>query len=518
MVVLGLLRFLGAGRDDTFITLWAGEQLAAGRGLVDWHGDSLEISSSMLHVLMVSLLAKLGPTYLANKVLGLTAGLATLVVLFVYRRLVFPDERTRTVAFAATTAAVATTPSLLYWCLGGLETPYVALLVTWVGCALLAVRERPEARRVAVLVAVQALVLLVRPEGFFVLGVPALALVLACREGGVLRALGICLAFPAGLFVVLCLWRWTAFDAFFPNPVYAKMGGGAPPLGRGAAYVAGALLSSGLVAGAALVSGVAFVRAASRLSSREATTTDHVCFLLALPALGILGVAVCGGGGWMEYHRFVQPALPLVFALAFGVACPLVASRGPLVRGVSTAFLVVLLVQNQWQADAVRSRSGPGWLTMSSSARRAGSSAELRNAVYARDAEDLFPFLETELEGLVARHGTLVIATPQMGQLPYWVRHRFPDLDVRFVDTRGVCDRELARLDVTKGPFGITAGAELTSIVAGEQGELSRAVLSRSPNVLYRVRFRPEDQERLAGLGYRLVHEGPGATVFVRDE
>ena len=85
----------------------------------------------------------------------------------------------------------------------------------------------------------------------------------------------------------------------------ASSGGGNAVAGAKQRGTEAAASGGGLVAGAALVSGVAFVRAASRLSSREATTTDHVCFLLALPALGILGVAVCGGGGWMEYHRFV---------------------------------------------------------------------------------------------------------------------------------------------------------------------------------------------------------------------
>ena len=75
-----LHNFAGAGHDDTYITLLAAEQLVAGEGLVNANGAAGEIGSSLLHVLIVALVQLLGATdvYLANKLLGLSCGAATL--------------------------------------------------------------------------------------------------------------------------------------------------------------------------------------------------------------------------------------------------------------------------------------------------------------------------------------------------------------------------------------------------------------------------------------------------------
>ena len=56
-VWLGWSRFLGAGRDDMFLTLWSGLQLARGEGLINHDGVPLEVSSSLLHTWVVALLA-----------------------------------------------------------------------------------------------------------------------------------------------------------------------------------------------------------------------------------------------------------------------------------------------------------------------------------------------------------------------------------------------------------------------------------------------------------------------------
>lgn len=151
MAILGLAVHLGAGRDDTFITLYAGEQLGAGRGLVGWNGERVEISSSLLHVWLVAALSKLGPTYLANKLCGLAAGLGLLVLLYRHRARLFPDERSRGISFALATAILATTPSLLYWSLAGLETPFVTLLLLLLATGSLTLWEQPSTGRLAYL-------------------------------------------------------------------------------------------------------------------------------------------------------------------------------------------------------------------------------------------------------------------------------------------------------------------------------------------------------------------------------
>ena len=81
--------------------------------------------------------------------------------------------------------------------------------------------------------------------------------------------------------------------------------------------------------------------------------------------------------------------------------------------------------------------------------------------VWRRDARDLFPYLEEHLAKLAERAGEpLVLATPQMGQLPWFLRQRLPEIPVELVDTRGLCDPELARLDAVLGGVDLIIGFE----------------------------------------------------------
>ena len=188
------------------------------------------------------------------------------------------------------------------------------------------------------------------------------------------------------------------------------------------------------------------------------------------------------------------------------------------------AALLGLLLQNQEQASTVRSGK---WAMDSTALTEHGPTPEARgltertlaaNAVWRRDARDLFPYLEEHLAKLAERAGEpLVLATPQMGQLPWFLRQRLPEIPVELVDTRGLCDPELARLDVPRGPFGLEAGADLAGILAGDHGALSEAVRTRRPNLLYRVRETKEGIARLRNLGFELVHQGRGSMVFLRE-
>jgi len=86
-----IVYYLGAGRDDTFITLWTGITLAGGHGLVNYNFEPVEMSSSLLHTVIVAITYILAPNfiYTINKVLGLMAGAILLVVLYQKRHDLF---------------------------------------------------------------------------------------------------------------------------------------------------------------------------------------------------------------------------------------------------------------------------------------------------------------------------------------------------------------------------------------------------------------------------------------------
>ena len=51
--------YVAAGRDDTYITLWSAFGVSQGYGFVNYNLQPVEISSSLLHVLILALFALL---------------------------------------------------------------------------------------------------------------------------------------------------------------------------------------------------------------------------------------------------------------------------------------------------------------------------------------------------------------------------------------------------------------------------------------------------------------------------
>jgi len=136
------------------------------------------------------------------------------------------------------------------------------------------------------------------------------------------------------------------------------------------------------------------------------------------------------------------------------------------------------------------------------------------NERYSRDKALVFPFLENTFRDLYKECGALVIATPQMGLFPYYLKKRYPRYDLYFIDTRGLCDQRVALMDLEGGPFGIEAGGSLGRIIQGEAGPLSDYVRSKKPNLLYRVAEQPQVIEQLERLGYQVAFLSKGAIFF----
>src|SRR5215208_3886356 len=96
--------YLGAGRDDTFITLWAGISLAEGHGLVNYNFEPVEMSSSLLHTLVIGIIHLFAPDfiYTINKILGLLAGATLLIVLHQKRNSLFGNDVSGIIALGVT--------------------------------------------------------------------------------------------------------------------------------------------------------------------------------------------------------------------------------------------------------------------------------------------------------------------------------------------------------------------------------------------------------------------------------
>lgn len=525
-----LYQYLGAGRDDVFITLWVGKTLGTGPWFINYNGESQEISSSILGALIAKFayLYCEETYYLANKLFGWGAALATLAVIWLQRRTFFdqfPD-----LGAIATVALLGFNSSFAYWSLGGLETPYYALLILLY--AVFAIRifnpKNADQQPYLSLTLVQILAILCRPEGFWLIGVTS-ALVLAYWNTLSDRRLTIIRAaiLPPLLFLLaLFAIRYAMTGAIFPNPVYAKvsisyMGG----LQEGWNYL-NQFYAIGLIglllAGTTLIScGLISYTALRLLLPRQELTP--LASRLLVPALVICAYdvfIVIVKGDWMEYHRFFTPTLGLKMLLLVMLGEKIHAmTPAPFRRLASLAatILLVLVIVGEWQYRSPRDCSTrltvdllPKFLD------RPNDATIALNCAHRRDGDAIRPFIDRELPRYLAQQGHLRIVTYQGGYFPYFIREQFSPRDITFVDTTGLLNLDIAMVDGEKIPTGNKYLDDILAILDGRVPGLSEKVSRYNPNMIYMLGDSETSQARLKAIGFEKIHQAPGAVIYLK--
>lgn len=522
-------RFAGAGHDDTFITLLAADTLAHGEGLVSSDGRPGEISSSLLHVLLLALLSLLGISdlYLGNKCLGLFFGVVTVGLVLVANRLLFPDRARLIQLTAAACAALAFTslPTALYWTMGGLETPLVMLLVTWLAVEL-ARDPTPSLPRVAI---VSTLLVLARPEGWIYMAAVAL-FALGARLGRrwLLRAV----ATPVAAFVLLSLVRKLWFGVWLPLPALAKMSSSAvlARINEGLAYLwafaeasyLGFVLLCAALAAACLLAGRTW-RERGRGPSPESRALLAV---VSVVGVHLLTVAL-SGGDWMGYYRFVAPAVPL---LGVTLAQLISAAAPRSSTGLVSALLVLVGISAVPLGEDERSGLRPPYMQntcLQTSLADLGD-AELGptlgervrrlNHPYLRDLSQLAPFVHGPLQSILRVKPDILIASYQMGYFPYHARiWQMPG--IRFLDTVGITDSQLAKDAALRSSRGLSDGLEPRIFLDPQANNaVSNRVQALRPDLTYVLNADVDMVSQLTAWGWLLVWNAPEAKIFARRE
>ena len=233
-VLMGLSLFPSGGQDDTHITCWPAYTLSQFGQILNYNGDRVEQSSSLLQVIILASLHKLTGLDLLTlaKLSSIAFGMASLLVLFT----LVTRVTSRAAAFCAAIIAAAS-PPIVYWSFSGMESS----LVSFAGiCLVLAAADYMVGHSTGSLwkatLAVCAFAL-VRPETPLLLGcILASALAVAfikeqfndpqtgSRDAIRQRALLLLL-----VFVIVCgalfAFRLSYFGDLFPQPVAAKFSG-----------------------------------------------------------------------------------------------------------------------------------------------------------------------------------------------------------------------------------------------------------------------------------------------------
>jgi hypothetical protein len=316
--------YVAAGRDDVYITLWSAFGVSQGHGFVNYNFQPAEISSSLLHVLMLSLFALLSvdDIFVINKMIGIGCGLLTIGMLYYSSEIFFPQIKHHKQAALLVILLLIFSPVWMYWTAGGLENAIVCVILLWFVRSLL----QSWAHEVVDWVSIgtsASLLILVRSEGFIYLSMIGLLGVLWWYVRGMPKSILWAILLPVVVFGVVSLWRWYSFGVFFPNPTYAKVH---------VPHSAWALIYQGIQYTRSFYTLVVFhagiwpmlIGACCVAICAMATKKKYlfgipgqysfIAFIVLINHLFIIMV----GGDWMELNRFVQPVIPLMGIVVVG--------------------------------------------------------------------------------------------------------------------------------------------------------------------------------------------------------
>jgi hypothetical protein len=346
---------------------------------------------------------------------------------------------------------------------------------------------------------------------------------------------------PGAIFACITVFRWFYFGALMPNTVYAKSGGLVEGIASGWVYFKNFYSASIFLWFALAVQGALFVTYSTTIAiaaraypdRRRLPLSDILVFGLVLAAQLVVFVA---GGDWMEHFRFSAPIVPLLAVLTVTTATNVVRSIGSTLElrksmlAVLGAAAVFAVLANAHQSGLNTPRPLPR--PNDSAVRdyrlvdiiRAGHNIDRAmmdiNAVHHRDFRLLFPFFEDVFPRLYQRSERIVVATGQMGFFPYWLKRKYPEYDIQFVDTLGLCDSTVSHMPLNKDHTGVADGRYIDEILDGQVPLLTEYLNSKSPNLVYFLGYDPATDKRLqtyARYGFSPVQKKVGAVVLYRE-
>jgi hypothetical protein len=330
-----VLRFWGMLQDDSYIGFRYVDNLLRGNGLVFNPGERVEAFSSPLWLLLTALLSPLLSRPTAAKVLGVSSGLATGLVIFLWIRQLAARQ-----GFSARQCRLAAAMSLgfffcdfgvVYYSISGLETILCGLLAT---LSAIAVYEELRTRKVRYSWLFLGLNVWTRPEAILLC---LLAVAVMAVAGVDRRQLARLIVLTALFVVPLYVCRRMIYGQWQTNTYAAKVHFGVDSLKLAADYLLPCLYHYGKPV--VLI----FLILGLRVGLRRWGAAGVAA--LTLPLVVVLALVVLAGGDWMGYLRFLVPAFGSVAIFAgLGAASVVGNRRFDLFQAVFPGCVLVLLL------------------------------------------------------------------------------------------------------------------------------------------------------------------------------
>jgi hypothetical protein len=514
-LALGFILYSSSGPDDVHITYGAAKSLLEHGAITNYNGDPIEQSSSLAHVLLTALFARVSGASVVTvgHLVPIVAGAACLPL--VYRLALRVAPR----APVATTLFVATMPYFVDWTFGGLEGPLYALATLLAASTAATYLERGGRRSLVQLGLAFTFAAMARPEGMLVSllamgGLVGMSLVRAraWKTGGFhlrdhapeLAALGA----AAVAALITCSMHFAIGRHLFPNPVLAKARGLA--IGDGVAYLWSCIPWTWWWAVAAFVAGVDAVMGRVNDARADGAAERTV----ALLAVAYVAFIVTSGGDWMWGGRFLANVGPLLgVMIAVGV---LRVARPPVVGPVLCALLLLGNVPATLFV-AGGSRTGrPMWvvakmreLVLARYPGRQYAWFELASGVSLRDIP-VSEALSDILDRVAAARGgrPIVVASRQSGFTIFHALER-PHPPVRFIDLENLATADFVPC-ADKFLLRDTKGALLpVQVLVHPPAELAGACHLERPDIIFGA-SHAADVKAVTGAGYTLVFRQRG--------
>lgn len=508
-LLVGFSLFSATGRDDSYITYWASHGLARHGAIVNYNGDYVEQSSSLAHAVLLAALTKIAgisvPTL--GVLMSVLCGCAAVWLTGRLAEQLDPPSGTTARWLAASWAG------LVYWSFGGLEATLAATSYAWLALACVrVVRDGLGIGNGLNSLGATMLSLTVRPEATFLIPgvVVGLSVLVISNSWNNRRAVDrsaiLRIVWLGGLTLTIILivtaWRLWYFDAWFPEPVSAKVSGfSGRRLYLGLRYLARQI---GWIDGAVwIVAGVASVVQLWR--AWRSRTPRLVMAVPALFTLGGLSIVAAAGEDWMEGGRFLVPILPSAVVVA--VTSTQVWLRH---RAVFRAVLILQFVGILWLASRA-STGAPVWTAAQSVEPTKASWFELRQRVNYRDVIFSERLIDVVQRLRATTGGAVSVMSVQMGLAAY--RTALSESGhVRFIDMFGLTTRDFTHCPVTaslrRGSRGLLV---FYDFFFAHREDLHRLCGVQAPDVIFDLDEPDWPRARLiAANGYRIVYRQAG--------
>lgn len=510
VLVAGFFVYGATGHDDAHINFWAALSLLQHGEILNYNGERVEQTTSLLLDLFTALYHLLFRVDLvtAGFLVDVTASAACCVIMLALARHLCP-------AMAAyPSLLMLSCTSFLLWTYGGMGATLAAFTVI----ASIAVWSRWIATQYVCRAHISQLALatialtLVRPE------MPLIAIAVATCIGifywndqtkryRSLQLLLVSILAAAVLFV----WQKLYFDSWLPLPVVAKQSGNfLEKLQAGYIYLLINSMMNPVLLFALLVTPWAWWQ-----QRKQKTGNSSNLALLALTAVFVIvytGFIWAAGGDWMQAGRFLVPILPAA-ALLFTTAAAQLQRQC-----VAKALLVTLCLFQfavQYVAIAQLSKGIPVWAKYHIAPEHQHYSIfEKLNQEHLRDMAvidhltDIIPSAREKLGRPV------VLMSGQAGMVFYYTAQRFSN-DVVFRDLRGLVEGNLTNCPAVKtvqrGQLGLTWDYKE---FFNQLPALQRVCDVVAPDIIYDLNdMSRKTGQDLESFGYTMLHQETGFPV-----